>query len=63
MALPPTTVDNCVIFAKNADRPPTEVQEVIYVPAADHSEGSKLHVRIALRHASFVFEPLIYMYM
>ena len=44
VALPPLTVDNCVIFAKNADRPPTEVQEVIYVPAEDYPEGSKLHV-------------------
>ena len=46
MVLPPLTVDDCVIFAKNADRPPTEVQEVVYIPAADHPDGTKLHVSI-----------------
>lgn len=43
MVLPPLTADDCVIFAKNADRPPTEVQEVVYIPAADHPDGTKLH--------------------
>ena len=44
VVLPPLTVDDHVIFAKNSDRPPTEVQEVIYVPAKDHVPGSQLHV-------------------
>lgn len=42
VVLPPLTTDNCVIFAKNSDRPPTEVQEVVYYPSADHTKGSKL---------------------
>ncbi|KAL4222116.1 Secernin-2 [Mactra antiquata] len=42
VVLPPLTPDNCVIFAKNSDRPPTEVQEVVYFPPGDHTAGSKL---------------------
>ena len=48
VVLPPLTADNCVLFAKNSDRPPTEVQEVVYCPATDHSAGTKLHVIIVL---------------
>ena len=44
VALPPATKDGCVIFGKNSDRPSTEVQEVIFVKAADHKPGSKLQV-------------------
>ncbi len=36
VALSPAT-NGCVIFGKNSDRPPSEVQEVVYVPAGDHS--------------------------
>ncbi|GFY76389.1 secernin-3 [Trichonephila inaurata madagascariensis] len=38
--LPPNTLNDCVIFGKNSDRPSDEVQEVIYVPAADHPLSS-----------------------
>ena len=43
VAMPPAT-EGCVIFGKNADRPESEVQDVIYAPAADHPAGSKLKV-------------------
>ena len=46
VALPNVTRDGCVIFAKNSDRPKDEVQEVIYVPAADHSPGTQLEVSL-----------------
>lgn len=42
VALPPLTSHDCVLFAKNSDRPPSEVQEVIYCPSADHDPGSKV---------------------
>ncbi|XP_071158188.1 secernin-3-like isoform X2 [Mytilus edulis] len=41
VAYPPSTT-RCVIFGKNADRPPTEVQEVVYFPAKDHALDSKI---------------------
>lgn len=44
VALPPATAKGCVIFGKNSDRPGSEVQEVILVPAADHPKGSKVQV-------------------
>ena len=37
------TKDNAVVFGKNSDRPKDEVQEVVYIPASDHS-NSKLQV-------------------
>ncbi|KAF8787246.1 Secernin-3 like protein [Argiope bruennichi] len=40
--LPPGTLGDCVIFGKNSDRPCDEVQEVVYVPATDHPQSSKL---------------------
>ncbi|KAG8196764.1 hypothetical protein JTE90_014497 [Oedothorax gibbosus] len=40
--LPTGTLDNCVVFGKNSDRPGDEVQEVIYVPATDHPQPSKV---------------------
>jgi len=45
VALPPATAGGCTIFGKNSDRPSSEVQEVIYVPAADHPKGSTVQVR------------------
>ncbi|KAK3587955.1 hypothetical protein CHS0354_014471 [Potamilus streckersoni] len=42
VVLPPLTANNCVLFAKNSDRPPSEVQEVVYFPAEDHETGSKV---------------------
>lgn len=37
VALPPATVENRIIFGKNSDRLCDEVQEVVYFPAAVHS--------------------------
>lgn len=45
VALPPHTATPAVIFGKNADRPRSEVQEVLYVPAATHQPGDKVQVR------------------
>ncbi|KAK7108928.1 secernin-2-like [Littorina saxatilis] len=42
VALPPVTSRGCVLFAKNADRPPSEVQEVVYSPPVDHDPGAKV---------------------
>ena len=44
VVMPPLTTDDSVIFAKNSDRPPKEVQEVVYFPSAVHDSGSKVHV-------------------
>lgn len=55
VALPPVTSGNRVFFAKNADRPPSEVQEVIYCPPADHDPGEKVKVRIDTGKNSFVY--------
>ncbi|GFU40293.1 secernin-2 [Nephila pilipes] len=41
-ALPPCTLNDCIIFGKNSDRPSDEVQEVVYVPATDHPQPSKV---------------------
>lgn len=56
VVLPPLTTDDCVIFAKNSDRPPTEVQEVVYYPPADHEAGSKVHCTfIEIEQASHTY--------
>ena len=44
VVMPPLTTDDSVIFAKNSDRPPKEVQEVVYFPSAVHNSGSRVHV-------------------
>jgi secernin len=44
VALPPATAKGRVIFGKNSNRPGSEVQEVVFVPAADHASGSKVQV-------------------
>ncbi|XP_056404242.1 secernin-2 [Hyla sarda] len=42
VSLPPASRSPVVVFAKNSDRPRTEVQEVVYYGAATHSPGSKV---------------------
>ncbi|XP_029980106.1 secernin-3 [Sphaeramia orbicularis] len=42
VALPPSTEGQRIIFGKNSDRPCDEVQEVVYFPARDYSEGEKV---------------------
>lgn len=32
VCLPPYTLNNCVVFGKNSDRPDDEVQEIVYQP-------------------------------
>lgn len=44
VALPPSTENQRVIFAKNSDRPCDEVQEVVYHPAQDYSAGDMVEV-------------------
>ena len=46
VALPPATAKGRVIFGKNSDRPSSEVQEVVFVPATDHPGGTKVQVGI-----------------
>ena len=40
VALSEATADRSVLLAKNSDREPNEAHEIVYVPAAEHSEGS-----------------------
>ncbi|XP_061827588.1 secernin-3 [Nerophis lumbriciformis] len=42
VALPPSTEGHRIVFGKNSDRPQDEVQEVVYSPASDYEEGSKV---------------------
>ena len=44
VVLPPASSNKGVIFGKNSDRPENEVQEVVYLSAADHEPGSSLMV-------------------
>ncbi len=53
VALPPAT-NGCIIFAKNSDRPSSEVQEVIYQPGQTFASGSKLQVRVLTCMYTFV---------
>ncbi|XP_033761907.1 secernin-3-like [Pecten maximus] len=42
VAFPSVTKNNTVIFGKNSNRPPSEVQEVVYCSGAQHAPGSKV---------------------
>ncbi|XP_069809357.1 secernin-2 [Dendropsophus ebraccatus] len=42
VSLPPASLSEVVVFAKNSDRPSMEVQEVVYYGAATHPPGSKV---------------------
>ncbi|KAJ8313516.1 hypothetical protein KUTeg_008077 [Tegillarca granosa] len=63
VALPPATADGCIVFGKNSDRPSSEIQEVVYVPAQDHIEGSHVSCtymqidQIARTHAVILSKP------
>lgn len=46
VVLPPATAKGNIVFGKNSDRPAGEVQEVVYLPAADYNDGTKLQVTI-----------------
>lgn len=46
VALPPCTNYNAVLFAKNSHRPGSEVQDVVFFPAQDHTTGEKVKVRV-----------------
>ena len=64
VVLPPATADNMVLFAKNSDRPPTEIQDVVYVPPNTHTPGSKLQVCNFVNKQQFtdLFWYIIYMH-
>lgn len=47
VAFPPST-SGCVIFGKNSDRPPSEVQEVVYYPSYEYAPGTKVMVCIRM---------------
>ena len=51
VVLPSATSDGCVIFAKNADRPKFEVQEVVYFDSADHDPDSQ-KLQVGLKRCS-----------
>ncbi|XP_066443323.1 secernin-2 isoform X2 [Eleutherodactylus coqui] len=42
VSLPPASLSPVVVFAKNSDRPQSEVQEVVYYGAATHPPGTKV---------------------
>ncbi|OWF42481.1 secernin-3-like [Mizuhopecten yessoensis] len=42
VAFPSVTKNKTVIFGKNSDRPPSEVQEVVYSTGSQHAPGSKV---------------------
>ncbi|XP_007505314.1 secernin-1 isoform X1 [Monodelphis domestica] len=42
VAFPPRAKDGLVVFGKNSARPRDEVQEVVYIAAADHEPDSKV---------------------
>lgn len=50
VSLPPGSLDNHVIFGKNADRPRDEVQEVVHYLSTSHPPGTMLEVK---PHESF----------
>lgn len=44
VALPPSTENQRIVFAKNSDRLCDEVQEVVYHPAQDYGAGQTVEV-------------------
>ena len=42
VALANSTLDGCVLFAKNSDRDPNEAHEIVIIPASRHAEGEKV---------------------
>uniref|UniRef100_A0A8C4R929 Secernin 2 n=1 Tax=Eptatretus burgeri TaxID=7764 RepID=A0A8C4R929_EPTBU len=42
VAMSPATLRGDVVFGKNSDRPADEVQEVLYIPAQNHTSGELL---------------------
>lgn len=38
VAFPPVTRNNFIVFGKNSDRPADEVQEIVTIPAKNHTQ-------------------------
>ncbi|XP_021562594.1 secernin-2 isoform X2 [Carlito syrichta] len=63
VSVPPASAIPAVIFAKNSDRPRDEVQEVVFVPAATHTPGSRLQCtyieveQVSQTHAVILSRP------
>lgn len=57
------TADGVTLFAKNSDREPNEAQQLLWVPAADHGEGSVVRCtyievpQVAHTHAVLLSKP------
>jgi dipeptidase len=63
VALGNATADGSVLFAKNSDRDPNEVHELLFVPAAAHHEQTEKCTYIEIpqvehTHAVFLCKPL-----
>lgn len=63
VALPPSTKDGVILFAKNSCRPIGEVQELVFFPGSSHSAGAKLQCtyveidQVASTNAVFLSKP------
>ena len=44
VALPPLTLNQCILFAKNSHRPKDEIQEVVHYSAYDHDDNATVKV-------------------
>ena len=52
VALPAVTKRKGLVFGKNSDRPADEVQEVVYIPAANHDQDTKVQVNLLMYNIS-----------
>lgn len=63
IAAPSATKNNHMLFGKNSDREPDEVQNLIYIPAQDYQEGTELQCtyvsipQVTHTHAVLLSQP------
>jgi len=62
VALPGTTADGSLLFAKNSDRDPNEAHEVILVPARDTTESSLQCTYIAIPQMKHTHAVLLWIW-